>query len=121
MSSTGLATTSTEYRGRLREQTDGQIDAWAEELMRDTAIRKGVVKVVADFQRVAGLDDRALRRVYGRGGGPVQTVGRDADGRLIVPAIALHCLVSGLRAEASDARDLMIEYLAANFDEIVYV
>jgi hypothetical protein len=39
----------------------------------------------------------------------------------MVPAISLHCLVTGLRAFAADARARLIDYLAANFDEIVYV
>jgi hypothetical protein len=39
----------------------------------------------------------------------------------MVPAISLHFLVAGLRAEAADARDLLIAYLVACFDEIVYV
>lgn len=39
----------------------------------------------------------------------------------MVPAIGLHFLVPGLRAEASDARDRLVAYLVANFDEIVYV
>lgn len=121
MSATGLATNATEYRDRLREQTDDQIDAWAEELMRDVAIRRGVVQVVADFQRIARLDGPAFKRVFARGGGPAETVGQDAQGRVMVPAITLHCLVPGLRAQSPGARDRLIEYLAANFDEIVYV
>ena len=32
-------------------RSDAQIDAWAAELMRDVAIRRGVVKVVEDFRR----------------------------------------------------------------------
>jgi hypothetical protein len=39
----------------------------------------------------------------------------------MVPSIALHFLVPGLRAETSDARDRLIAYLVAGFDEIVYV
>lgn len=121
MGATGLAATPAEYRDRLREQTDEQIDAWAAELMRDVAVRRGVVKVVADVQKTAHLDERAFRRVFARGGGPPQVVGKDAEGHLMVPAIGLHFLVTGLRAEASDARDRLVAYLVANFDEIVYV
>ena len=40
MAETGLAANPQEYRERLNEQTDEQIDAWAAELMRD---RKSVV------------------------------------------------------------------------------
>jgi hypothetical protein len=60
-------------------------------------------------------------RVFARGGGPVEAIGRDDQGRLMVPAVALHCLIPGLVAESPDARDLLIDYLTANFDEIVYV
>jgi hypothetical protein len=48
---TGLAANPREYRARLEEQTDDQIDAWAAELMRDIAIRRGVLRVIADFLR----------------------------------------------------------------------
>ena len=51
MVATGLSTDPTEYRARLAEQTEVQIDAWAAELMRDVAIRRGVIKVVDDFRR----------------------------------------------------------------------
>jgi hypothetical protein len=118
---TGLAANPTEYRSRLREQPDERIDAWSAELMRDVAARRGVVKVVADFKRSARLDDRAFARVYALGGGAPAMLGRDAEGRLMVPAITLHGLVVGLRAESADARKLLIEYLVANFGEIVYV
>jgi hypothetical protein len=118
---TGLAANPTEYRSRLREQPDEQIDAWSAELMRDVAARRGVVKVVADFKRAARLDDRAFARVYSLGGGVPAVLGRDAEGRIMVPAITLFGLVPGLRSESPDARKLLIEYLVANFDEIVYV
>jgi hypothetical protein len=118
---TGLAANPTEYRDRLREQADDQLDAWAAELMRDVAARRGVARVVAELQKTARLDAPAFRRVFARGGGAPQTVGHDAGGRLIVPTISLHCLVPGLRGEVPDARDRLIEYLVANFDEIVYV
>jgi hypothetical protein len=39
----------------------------------------------------------------------------------MIPAISLYCLVGGLRLEIPDARTRLIEYLVANFDEIVYV
>jgi len=45
---TGLSADPKEYRNRLADQSDEQIDAWAAELMRDVAIRRGVVKVVTD-------------------------------------------------------------------------
>lgn len=121
MGATGLAANPTEYRDRLREQTDEQLDAWTAELLRDVAKRRGVATVVADFRKTSHLDEKAFRRVFARGGGAPQTVGSDAGGRLMVPTISLHFLVPGLRAEAPDARDRLIAYLVASFDEIVYV
>ncbi len=121
MAATGLSGDPTEYRTRLIEQTDDQIDAWAAELMRDVALRRGVIKVVEDVRRTAGLDERGFERVFATGGGPPAVVGRDANGRLMVPAVTLHALVPGIRSQLGDGRDRLIAYLLANFDEIVYV
>lgn len=120
MGATGLATDPVEYRRRLREQLDAQLDAWASESMRDTSIRRGVVKVLADLRSVTGLDDRELQKVFTAGGGPPAVVGRDAAGRLMVPAVTLHCFVKGLRALVPEAREQLVEYLVANFEERVY-
>ncbi len=121
MVATGLSTDPSEYRARLAEQTDEQIDAWAAESMRDVAIRRGVIRVVDDFRRVAGLDERGFERVFASGGGPPAAIGRDAQGRLMVPAITLYVLVAGIRAQLPDARERLIAYLVANYEEIVYV
>lgn len=121
MGATGLSSDPTEYRTRLGEQEDAQIDAWAAELMRDVVIRRGIVKVVADFQRATGLDEAEFERVFASGGGPPAAIGRDRAGHLIVPAITLHALVPGIRAQVRDARGRLIAYLVANFAEIVYV
>jgi hypothetical protein len=121
VAATGLSGDPTEYRTRLIEQTDDQIDAWAAELMRDVALRRGVIKVVEDIRRTAGLDERGFERVFATGGGPPAVVGRDANGRLMVPAVTLHALVPGIRSQLGDGRDRLIAYLLANFDEIVYV
>jgi hypothetical protein len=121
VATTGLSADPTEYRERLAEQSDEQIDAWASELMRDVAIRRGVVKVVADFRRAASLDESGFERVFASGGGPPSVVGRDRDGRLIVPAITLFALVPGIRSQVADGRDRLVEYLVANFGELVYV
>ena len=48
-------------------------------------------------------------------------VGRDRDGRLIVPAITLFALVPGIRSQVADGRDRLVDYLVANFGELVYV
>jgi hypothetical protein len=118
---TGLSADSTEYRARLAEQADAQIDSWTAELMRDIAIRRGVVRVVEDFQRAAKLDAATFERVFASGGGPPSMIGHDARGRLIVPAVTLWTLVPGIRAQVEDGRDRLINYLVANFDELVYV
>lgn len=121
MGATGLSTDPTEYRTRLADQSDEQIDAWAAELMRDVAIRRGVVRVVADFRRSSGLDERGFERVFASGGGPPAVIGRDAGGHLMVPAITLHALVPGIRTQVPDGRARLIAYLVENFGEIVYV
>jgi len=121
VAATGLAANPKEYRTRLNEQPDAQIDAWAAELMRDVAIRRGVLSVLADFLKAARIDERAFERVFAAGGGPPAVIGRDREGRLIVPAITLHALVPGIRAEMPDGRDRLIEYLVENFHDLVYV
>jgi hypothetical protein len=121
VAATGLSGDPAEYRTRLAEQSDEQIDAWAAELMRDVAIRRGVIKVVEDFRRTAGLDERGFERVFASGGGPPAVVGRDTSGHLMVPAITLYALVPGIRAQVKDGRDRLIAYLVENFGEIVYV
>ena len=44
MGATGLSPDPGEYRTRLADQPDPQIDSWASELMRDVAIRRGVAR-----------------------------------------------------------------------------
>ncbi len=121
MTATGLSADPKEYRTRLEEQSDEQIDSWSVELMRDMSIRKGVLPVLEEFGHACRLDDTGILRVFSVGGGAPATAGRTADGRLMVPAISLRYLVPGLRAETPDARDRLIEYLVASFDELVYI
>ena len=121
MVATGLSADPKQYRKRLAEQTDEQIDAWVAELLRDVVIRRGIVKVVEDFRRATRLDERGFERVFASGGGPPAVIGRDATGHLVVPTITLFALVPGIRAQTPDARDRLIEYLVQQFDEIVYV
>ncbi|HSL33018.1 MAG TPA: hypothetical protein VK871_05160 [Candidatus Limnocylindrales bacterium] len=121
MADTGLSADPREYRERLAEQSDEQIDAWAAELMRDLAIRRGVVRVIEDFRGAAGLGEREFERVFASGGGPPAVVGRDRSGRLMVPAITLFAVVPGIRSQVADGRARLIEYLVANFGELVYV
>lgn len=121
MSGTGLSANPRQYRARLKDQSDDQIDAWVSELMRDVVIRRGVVKVVADFRSAARLSEAEFERVFAFGGGAPRTLGRDVDGHLIVPTISLWTLVPGIRGLVPDSRGRLIEYLVANFHELVYV
>ena len=121
MAATGLSTDPKEYRQRLADQSDEQIDAWAAELMRDVAKRRGVIRVLTDLKKAAGLTEADIERVFASGSGPMASVGRDARGRQMIPAVALYALVPGIRRETPDGRDRLIEYLVANFEELVYV
>ena len=120
MGATGLATDRDEYRRRLLEQPDDQLDAWSAEAMRDISIRRGVLAVLHGFRSATSLDERALERVFAAGGGPPAVRGRDAQGRLLAPAVTLHCFVRGLRATVPEARAQLIDYLVEAFDELVY-
>ncbi len=121
MGATGLSADPVEYRKRLSDQPDAQLDAWSSELVRDMAIRRGVLRVIADFRKAARLSEPEFERVFASGGGPPAMIGRDEKGRTMVPAITLYALVPGLRAQVPDARDRLIEYLVENFHELVYV
>lgn len=121
MAATGLSADPKEYRSRLAEQSDEQIDAWAAELMRDVAKRRGVIRVLTDLRKAAKLSERDIERAFASGNGPTAIVGRDAQGRQMIPAIALYALVPGIRAQATDGRRRLINYLVENFDELVYV
>lgn len=121
MSGTGLSADPREYRARLGEQPDEQIDVWVSELMRDVVKRRGIVKVVDDFRSATRLSEAEFERVFAFGGGAPRTLGRDAQGRLVVPTISLWALVPGLRGLVPDSRDRLIDYLVKNFAELVYV
>ena len=121
MSGTGLSANPKEYRARLADQPDDQIDRWVAELMRDVVKRRGIVKVVADFRASTQLGEAEFERVFAFGGGAPRTLGRDRDGHVIVPTISLWALVPGLRGLIADSRARLIEYLVANYEELVYV
>jgi hypothetical protein len=121
VTATGLSATPQEYRQRLDEQSDEQVDAWAAELMRDMSIRRGVREVLHGLRRSMGTDDTGLRRVYAAGGGPSAAVGKTERGELMVPAISLHYFVTGSHAVFEDARSRLVEFLVSNFEEIVYI
>jgi hypothetical protein len=118
---TGLSTDPKEYRQRLADQSDDQIDAWAAEMMRDVAKRRGVLRVLTDLRKAADLSEADIERVFASGDGPMAALGRDAHGRQMIPAIALYALVPGIRRETPNGRDRLIDYLVENFDELVYV
>jgi hypothetical protein len=117
----GLSPDPKEYRQRLAEQSDDQIDAWASEMMRDVAKRRGVLRVLTDLKKAAALSEVDIERVFASGSGPMASIGRDAEGRQMIPAVALYALVPGIRRETPDGRDRLIAYLVENFDELVYV
>ena len=121
MAATGLSPDPNEYRQRLAEQSDEQIDAWAAEMMRDVAKRRGVLRVLGDLKTAARLSAADFQRGFASGSGPMASIGRDGQGRQMIPAVALHALVPGIRRETSDGRDRLIDYLVENFDELVYV
>jgi hypothetical protein len=121
LTATGLSSTPQEYRTRLNEQSDEQIDAWNAELMRDMSIRVGVREVLHGFQRAMGVDENGLKRLYTSGGGPIAAVGKTEAGEIMVPAISLYYLVRGARALMPDARARLISYLVDSFHEIVYI
>ena len=79
MGATGLSSDPTEYRARLAEQPDDQIDAWVAELLRDVVIRRGIVKVVDDFRRADRPGRGGFERVFASGVGhprPSDVTGR---------------------------------------------
>ena len=121
MTATGLSATPQEYRQRLDEQPDQQVDAWAAELMRDMSIRRGVREVLHGLRGAMATDNSGLRRMYAAGGGPAAAVGTTERGEMMVPAISLHYFVTGARAVVPDARSRLIEFLVSNFEEIVYI
>lgn len=121
MTATGLSANPQEYRERLDDQAEERIDGWTAELMRDTSIRVGVRQVIVELRHAFGTDDAGLRRIYAAGGGPAAAIGTTDRGELMVPAISLHYFVTGARAVLGDARSRLIEYLVANFAEIIYI
>lgn len=121
MSSEGLSEDRKTYRSRLKEQPDEQLDAWMIEFMRDMSIRHGVLRVLADFRKATGLDDTGIERAFTAGGGAPATIGRTAQGELMVPAISLHFLVRGLRAESKKARQQEVTFLVNGFENVVYI
>ena len=121
MAGTGLSTDPKEYRKRLADQSDDQIDAWAAEMMRDVAKRRGVIRVLTDLRKAADLSESDIERAFASGSGPMASLGRDAQGRQMIPAVALYALVPGIRRETPNGRDRLIDYLIENFDELVYV
>ena len=121
MAGTGLSTDPKEYRQRLADQSDDQIDAWVAEMMRDVAKRRGVIRVLTDLRKAADLSESDIERVFASGSGPMASLGRDAQGRQIDPRCRAVRAGPGIRRETPNGRDRLIDYLVENFDELVYV
>jgi len=121
VAATGLSADAEEYARRLEEQPDEQVDAWAMELLRDLSIRRGVRRVLEDFMKAAALGPRELERVFAAGGCPPSTVGYTDRGEIMVPAVSLYCLVSGIRSQTTDGGKRLRRFLASNFHEIAYI
>jgi len=86
------------------------------------AKRKGIVATIHEFSHAAHLDEDGLAGAYTLGGGPAATMGRDAEGRLLLPAVSLWCLVPGLRAaDPKGGRERLVAFLVATFEEVVYI
>ena len=121
MAATGLSADPKEYRARLADQSDDQIDAWAAELMRDVVDpprhrqgrRRLPARGPARRSRIrTGV--RFRRRAAG-------VIGRDAAGPPDGPDDHAVRPRAGIRAQVPDGRERLIEYLVENFDELVYV
>jgi hypothetical protein len=121
LSSEGLSEDPKVYRKRLNKESDEQLDAWMIEFMRDISIRKGVLTVLTDFREATKLDDTGIERVFTAGGGAPATIGRTADGQLMLPAISLHHLVPGLRIHSAKARKQVVDFLVQGFEDVVYI
>lgn len=122
MVATGLSETPAAYRTKLLAQDDSQIDAWVAGSLRDIAKRKGVVSAIHELGRATGLDDDGLAGAYTAGGGAAATMGRDDEGRLIFPAVALWAFVPGIRAvDPTRGRERLVNFLVATFEEVVYI
>ena len=93
---------------------------------KTTATTPGIIKI-AGIQMASGpyvsanLSEADIERVFASGSGPMASLGRDAQGHQMIPAVALYALVPGIRRETPNGRDRLIDYLVENFDELVYV
>ena len=122
MVATGLSETPAAYRAKLLMQEDAQIDAWVAGSLRDIAKRKGVVQAVHQFAKATGLDEDSLAGAYTAGGGAAATMGRDDEGHLIFPAVALWAFVPVVRAvDPARGKDRLINFHVATFEEVVYI
>ena len=108
------------YREMVAEQADEQIDAWASDLFKDFALRRGVGNAIAEFCAAAGLDARAFQRAFLVGGGPDHVIGIDTAGQLTAPIFELPRAVAGLRRVDPDARARLVDFLVANREVMSY-
>lgn len=108
------------YREMVSEQTDDQIDAWAADLFKDFALRRGVGNAIAGFCEAARIDAHGFQRAFLVGGGPDHVIGIDTAGQLAAPIFELPRAVAGLRRFDPEARARLIDFLVANREVMSY-
>lgn len=108
------------YREMVSAQSDDQIDAWAADLFKDFALRRGVGNAIASFCAAAGLDARGFQRAFLVGGGPDHVIGIDTAGQLTAPIFELPRAVGGLRRIDPDARARLVDFLVGNREVMSY-
>ena len=96
LGATGLAADPAEYRARLREQPDEQIDAWAARRCATSPSGAGFAASSTTYQAATGLDERSLEQRLRRGRrAAAPSIGPRRGGTAPLPAVTLHCLVPG--------------------------
>jgi hypothetical protein len=108
------------YRSMVSEQSDEQIDRWANDLFVDFAKRIGVGTAIAAFRAATGLDQRGFQRAFLVGGGPDHVIGIDTAGELAAPIFELPKAVAGLRKIDPKARQKLIDFLVGQREVMSY-
>jgi hypothetical protein len=108
------------YRAMVSEQSEEQIDHWADDLFVDFAKRMGVGTAIAAFCAAAGLDQRGFQRAFLVGGGPDHVIGIDTAGQLAAPIFELPKAVVGLRKIDPNARQKLIDFLVGQREVMSY-
>lgn len=108
------------YREMVGAQGDDQIDAWAADLFKDFALRRGVGNAIAGFCAATNLDARGFQRAFLVGGGPDHVIGIDTAGQLAAPIFELPRAIAGLRRIDPDARRRLVDFLVENREVMTY-